>query len=222
MKPSLKLSVRSVSSKTSEDSRPIGLFGGTFNPVHSGHLNLARALMERKGLSEVWFIPAALSPFPKESLPASGKDRLKMLELSIRHQKGFSILSIELEREPPSYTIDTLRQILTQYPEKKFCLLMGEDVALEFYLWKEAEAIVALLPLVIGSRAEVHLLEKVDQLPTSQSIKNALKEGICETPLFDISARELRAKLYKEDCSQFVPKEVLDYIYKNHLYYNDN
>lgn len=201
----------------------IGLFGGTFDPPHNGHLNLACELLEKNQLKEVWFIPAALSPFPKNDYPASCEDRLAMVKCAISDFANFKAIDVELHRKPPSYTIDTVNFLINKYPKEEFVLILGEDAALNFYLWKESEAIIQKLPLLIGSRKEIFLREKIDQLPTSDSMKKALKAALEETAMMDISATELRKRLASgKYCGHLIPQKVLNYINEKSGLYKEN
>ncbi|MGH7733594.1 MAG: nicotinate-nicotinamide nucleotide adenylyltransferase, partial [Gemmatimonadales bacterium] len=107
--------------------RPVGLFGGSFDPVHHGHLIVARAALEELGLAEVRFIPAREQPFKQGRHQASAADRAEMLRLAIAGEPGFRVDTLELDRPGPSYTVDTLRQLTAQEPSRTFILLLGAD-----------------------------------------------------------------------------------------------
>lgn len=191
----------------------IGLFGGSFNPIHFGHINLAIELKERASLDEVWFIPAAHSPFRLDEKMVA--DRLKMVELAVSGIEGFKVLDLEFKRPPPSYTIDTVREIFKLHPGYQFFLLFGQDVALGFENWKESLEIVRLIPLLVGSRKKIDL-EKIG----SKEIKLAILKGIIETPLLDIEATVIRNRLKnKQYCGHLVPAKVLDFIEQNQVYF---
>jgi nicotinate-nucleotide adenylyltransferase len=197
----------------------IGLYGGTFDPVHYGHINLALELKEKCDLSEVWFIPASKSPLRvKDS--ASPAHRCHMVSLALESITGFSVRTDEIFRDGLSYTIDTVRTLLFQNPENHFFLLLGEDVLFEFPLWKEYEELIKLIPLLIGCRRDLEIKKKIVSLSLNHTLKEAILKGLVETNLMDISASRVRERLKKKlYCGHLIPPKVLDYIYENQLYF---
>src|SRR5436853_4449646 len=135
----------------------IGLFGGTFDPIHFGHLNLAFELMEKRGLDQVWFIPTQINPFKMEVPPTSMEHRLTMVQLAIRDIPQFHLKDLEKKRPPPSYTIHTLQAFIAEEAysptPNQFYLLLGEDSLPGFFQWHLPEEIVKLVPLLIGLRS---------------------------------------------------------------------
>lgn len=194
----------------------IGLLGGTFNPIHLGHLNLAMELKEKRQLDEVWFIPAHINPHKALIPPASIEHRLKMLQLAIGDFPNFTINECELRRSPPSYTIDTIRALLADEPGHAFFWLMGEDNLSNFAQWHQPEEIVKLVPLLIGCR----FLEMSSQhIFKNPLIEEAVKKGFTKTRMMDISSTELRLRLSQNlYCGHLIPPEIRHYIQKNHLY----
>jgi len=129
--------------------KAVGLFGGSFDPIHFGHLFLAIFLLEKYQLEKILFCPAACSPFKGNSLPvASGEHRLNMLKLALDHPQ-MEIIEIELHRPAPSYTIDTVRAL--DLPNLR--LLLSDEAEKTFKGWKEAEELQKLAPLLVGPRA---------------------------------------------------------------------
>lgn len=198
----------------------IGFFGGSFDPIHFGHLKLATSLASMHGLEEVWFCPARVSPHKQDDPPTSVIHRLNMLELAVRDVPGFFLMDIEAKKEGPSYTIDTIRELVKReeghIPERKIYLMLSDEALPGFFKWKDPEEIIKLVPLLIGSR---FCLRDCPQFKGSQSILKAIEEGWSPTDVIEISSTEIRERLkLREDCTQFVPKKVLDYIYENNLY----
>ena len=113
----------------------IGIFGGSFDPIHHGHVILARAAREKLGLDRIVFIPAHQSPHKTEGKPASAEDRLAMIQLATAGEDGFEVADLELHRPPPSYTVDTLRELQTSHPNDEFVLLIGADNVSRFETW---------------------------------------------------------------------------------------
>lgn len=198
------------------DNMKVGLFGGSFDPLHFGHLNLAIELKEKWGLEEVWFCPAKISPLKMHLAPkVDAQQRLEMLRLVLSGIPGFRVLDIEVNREGPSYTVDTLLNLHKQYPGNEYYLLMGDDVLTKFFKWHKPDEIVSLAALLIGLRSKGEHLEILGDA----EIRKALKEGMTETRVMEISSTELRERLKKRAyCGHLVPAKILDYIYQNDLY----
>lgn len=193
----------------------IGLLGGTFNPIHFGHLNLAMELKEKRELDEVWFIPAHINPHKTLIPPASVEHRLQMLQIALEDFPNFSINDCELLRDPPSYTIDTIR-LLANENESSFFWLMGEDNLCNFAQWHQPEEIVKLVPLLIGCRFLELAAQPIFKNPL---IEEAVKNGFTKTRMMDISSTELRLRLSQNlYCGHLVPSKILHYIQKNRLY----
>lgn len=200
--------------------KKIGLLGGTFDPIHFGHINLAIELKEKRQLDEVWFIPAHVNPHKTDSMPASAEHRKNMLQLAIQGCPGFLINEIEMHRSPPSYTIDTIRALLADDvntpQQRQYYLLMGEDALCNFAQWHQPEEIVRLVPLLIGSRFLEH---PCDQLSDQPLIREAVKKGWTKTHMMDISGTELRLRIAQGGyCGHLLPVSVLAYIRENQLY----
>lgn len=190
--------------------KKIGFFGGTFDPIHFGHLHLAIQLFEIHRLDEVLFCPAFCSPLKSATPPiAQAKDRLSMVQLALEGIPHFRVTNAEVERGGLSYTIDTLRDF--QKKEKgKFYLLLSEEAAIHFDLWKEAQELLRLAPPLIGARAGFSL-----QGPLS----TALRKGLTLTRIMEISSSEIRGRLkQKLYCGHYVPAKALDYIVSHRLY----
>lgn len=197
----------------------IGIYGGTFDPIHFGHLNLAIQIKEKKPLDEIWLVPAQTNPLKGEGQSASPKHRLEMLELAIENLPFLKISRIELDRPAPSYTIDTIRLLQESYPKHDFSLILGLDSLARFQEWKEPEEIVKRVPLLIGQR------ESAGQPPSFSNnplIQKAVQSGIIKTDVMDISATDVRERINKGlYIEHLVPSKVVDYIYDNHLYFKD-
>lgn len=186
--------------------KKVGIFGGSFDPVHFGHLNLSIALKEAAGLDEVLFVPAGISPFKQHAPPrATAEHRLECLKLALEPLKNFHILDLELQSGGPSYTIDTVRTLCAD-PHLELHLLLGEDQLHRFFEWKDAEELVRLAPPIVGRRRGA-LGANGSQFKTF------------DIPLFDISSTHVRKRLAeKKYCGHLVPAETLKYILKHHLY----
>ncbi len=129
----------------------IGIFGGTFDPIHLGHLGAAESARESLGLDRVWFMPAGVPPHRPQSSTA-GRDRFAMVALATAGNPHFVASDVELERQGPSYTIDTLRELHRRMPEAQFVLIVGSDTFAEMDTWREHEAVQALAAVAVVVR----------------------------------------------------------------------
>lgn len=199
--------------------KPIAILGGSFNPVHYGHLKMAEAAMESTHFSKVLFIPTG-TPYHKEQkdlLPFS--DRLKLLELAIENCPDFDCSPIEGERDGNSYTIDTVRELLRQNPTNSYSLLIGTDQFLTLRSWHKIIELGQLVDFYIANRnGEM-------SFSTFQKEKEALEKelslhcNLFPMPAIDLSSTEIR-KLLKEGKSihGMLPKSVEEYILKKGFY----
>lgn len=209
-----------MASLKENDRKWIGFYGGTFDPPHFGHINLAIEIFESKKLDEIWFCPAQINPHKQSSIPsASMQDRIQMLNIALEDLPQFRVIENESKRMGPSYTIDTLKELIKIHenePNKNFCLLIGDDSAANFHQWKQAEEIIQLMPIYTGYR---QLTGMRSGNAASPLICDALEKGRIKTHYIEISSTEIRQRL-KEGlyCGHLVPAKVLDYIYENHLY----
>lgn len=197
----------------------IAILGGSFNPVHYGHLKMAEAAMKTGLFSQVLFVPTG-TPYHKEQkvlLPFSM--RLKLLELAISTYQDFALSAIEGERAGNSYTIDTVRQLMEQNPEHRYSLLIGTDQFLSLRSWHKIEELAKLVHFYIANRnGEMKcstFLQEKDALEKELSLSCEL----LSMPAIDISSTEIRNRL-KEGASVegMLPKAVEEYIVKEGLY----
>ncbi|MCH9627438.1 MAG: Nicotinate-nucleotide adenylyltransferase [Chlamydiales bacterium] len=194
--------------------KKIGLFGGTFNPVHFGHLNLAFELMEKGGLDEVWWIPASRSPLRQMGESPTPEQRLKMVALAVEEIPQFKVLDLEIRRPSPSYTIETVDAIVEANPGIDFSFLLSQDVLARFMEWKKPLELVKRIPLLIGQREG----EAFPVFP--EEIQRAVQKGLVKSTQLDISATQVRDRIKKRlYVGHLIPAKVLDFIYVNQLYF---
>ncbi len=187
--------------------KTIGFFGGTFDPIHVGHLFLALQLAEYHKLDQVLICPAFCSPFKKNHSPtASAKHRLEMVRLAVQEISCIQVLANEVEQEKISYTIDTIRSL----PFARYYLLLSEESAASFMDWKDADELARLAPPLIGCR------KGAGALPPQLDY---LKRGLTPTKSMEISSTEIRERLKNRlYCGHLVPAKALDYIERYQLY----
>jgi nicotinate-nucleotide adenylyltransferase len=192
--------------------KTIGFYGGTFDPIHFGHINLAVQLLEIHPLDEVLFCPAYCSPFKTAAPPrATPQQRLEMVKIALEGIPRFRITTYEIDRNDPSFTIDTLQMIKKEGKgEVNFRLLLSEEAASHFDQWKNFQDLIRLAPPIIGTRSSSIL---------RGSLADSLRSGYTPTKIFEISSTDIRARLKKGlYCGHLVPEKVLDYIQTNGLY----
>ena len=193
-----------------------GLMGGTFDPIHLGHLQIARAALEELKLDRVIFLPDG---DPPHKLPrAAGAQRLRMAELACEDIPGFEVSDMELRRAGTTYTVDTLRAIKADCPDEELVYLISSDTLFWFPTWKTAREVARLCQIAVVMRPgddQGEVLKKQEELRLSHSLDSVIlsKEGL------PISSRMVRAALEKgEDISHLVPRKVADYIREQGLY----
>jgi nicotinate-nucleotide adenylyltransferase len=210
----------------------LGVFGGTFNPIHFAHLRLAEEAREALGLARVLFIPSADPPHKKREL-AGASHRLEMVARAIAANPSFEALTLELDRPGPSYTVETLQLLRKRYPGRSLWFLMGSDTLAELHTWHEPETLLGLTNLAVARRPG-----SADE-PLAALISGKLAEGfhaaagrlvhrsgteirsIPFAPL-DISASDIRRRIsHGASVRYLLPEAIIDYIEKHRLYQLD-
>ena len=189
----------------------IGIFGGTFDPIHLGHLILAEEAFEKLKLDQLIFIPAKISPY-KTNLPpaAPAEDRVSMIKLAIAGREGWQVDTRELLREGPSFTIDTVKELRQEHQGTTFFLLIGQVQLAGLAGWKEIEKLKKLVSFVVLSR--IHRGQS--RYPDADSIA----VNHCDRCI-DISSTEIRERLAKnKKVDYLLPKNIHDYIKTKSLY----
>ena len=192
----------------------IGIFGGTFDPVHDGHVGPVARAAELFRLERVIWVPARISPHKGEP-PTDARHRVAMLALALQGRPDWSISFDELDREPPSYSVDTLRALSARFLRAELWLLMGTDALMGFASWKEPEEIVALARIAAFHR-EPFVGEKL-RIPRIAGLENRLE--VFDGGSFKISSTDLREGLSRgESPAGRVAEPVAEYITKHRLY----
>ena len=197
-----------------------GIFGGSFNPIHYGHLMICEYIKEEMGLDKVIFIPTG-NP-PHKEIEVSAEDRYEMVRLAISPNPDFEISDIETTRVDLSYTVDTIRELKKIYREEKLYFLIGLDSLFQLKTWKkigdlsqEIEFVVALRPGYID-KEEIN--KEIDFLRENFGTKI----NLIKTPLYEISSTDLRDRIHEGKSLRYlIPKKVLDYIEESGFYKGD-
>lgn len=190
----------------------IGLFGGTFNPLHSAHLLVAEAAYEQFGLSQVIFIPSGTPPHKEILSDVTREDRYAMVKLAIAEFPHFSVSRVEIDRDGPSYTIDTIRALQGDYPQG-LCFIVGADLLLQIETWKEPRELLASVPFIIAPRDGIKR-ERFSAPPFDRA-----RISFLEMDEVDLSSTWVREQIMSgggvPDC---VPGSVARYIEEHGLY----
>lgn len=187
--------------------KTIGIFGGSFNPVHNGHVTLAKAIVASGEVDEVWLTLSPQNPLKKSKTLADDVHRLAMLHLAVDGEEGLEVCDVELSLPRPSYTINTLRHLTSERPDCRFRLIVGADNYAVFDRWREHDRLIADYGLIVYPR------QGFDAEAGEKGVT------IVEAPLYDVSSTEIRAAIADgDDFSTMVPSSVADYIKENKLY----
>ena len=198
--------------------RRIGILGGTFNPIHLGHLLMAQDAMEQVGLDRVKFIPSATPPHKAADTLASERDRLQMIRLAIRGNDRFDADDIEIQRGGRSYSVDTLTELRRREPRADFYFIIGADSLRELHLWREVERVVSLCTFVTVPRPGFEPKPVVDRR-LDAATRRRLRQHVLHGHSCDIASREIRARVASgRPIRYLVPDAVYQYMRRRKLY----
>jgi len=194
----------------------IGLMGGTFNPIHYGHLLIAQTVQDSLKLDKVIFIPNGTPPHKECPEFISGKKRLEMIKLAIESNPLFEAYDTEIKETGKSYTVNTVKTLKKDFPNDSFVFITGIDAFID-YEWFNFEELLELLDkFVTASRPNFEIKQFQEKLET---IKNKNKILYLQTPLIEISSTDIRNRISaKRSIRYMLPDNVIDYIVKNKLY----
>lgn len=200
--------------------RRVGIFGGTFDPVHQGHLLLAEQCREQAQLDQVWFVPAARPPHKADQALTPFAQRVEMLALATAGHPAFRIEELERDRPGASYTVDTLETLHARHPDHELFLLLGSDCLPDLPTWREPRRILQLVTLLVVARPGWPLWSDTDLaqalgLPAATSVR----QQVAHIPLFEVSSRDLRRRVAAGQSIRYlVPRAVEEYIAGHGLY----
>lgn len=215
------------------NSKPVGILGGTFDPIHYGHLRLAEEMLELANLRQIRFIPTGIPPH-RNAPQVSAQHRSAMVQLAIADQPAFVLDNREARRDTPCYTVNTLRELRAELgAAQPLCLLMGGDAFLQLHTWHEWEQLFELAHIVVGYRPGFTLEERIHsateelqrhyhaRLCTAAILSQQPCGGIAELaiPKLEISATDIRRRVAENRTIRYLlPNAVADYIHQHHLY----
>jgi nicotinate-nucleotide adenylyltransferase len=193
----------------------IGLYFGSFNPIHIGHIAIAGYMTEFAGLGQVWFVVSPQNPLKKKETLLADYQRLYMAQLAIGDNDRLKASDIEFRMKLPSYTIDTLIFLQEKHPDNEFCLLMGEDNLYTLHKWKNAEELIKKYPVYYYPRPD----SAKPSSPLLDHILSTAEIHRAEAPRMDISGTFIRNGIkHGKDMSYFLPPPVWKYIKEMHFY----
>ena len=194
----------------SEKAPRVGIFGGSFDPVHSAHVALARQALGELALDELIWLPAG-QPWQKQRVLAPVADREAMVALAISGEPRFTLSRIEILRSGPSFTIDTVRELRAQRPGTSWHLVIGQDQYAAFHTWHGWQELLGLVTLAIANRPDA-------PLSADPQVLRVPHEAVA-LPMMDISSTDIRARLASgQGIADLVPAAVARYIARHHLY----
>ena len=197
----------------------VGIMGGTFNPIHNGHILLAKEAYLQYHLDYVYVMPNKLPAYKDSNLIISGHHRENMVRLAISQEDYLIYSDLELQRKGKTYTIDTLRELHDRYPDETYYFIMGGDSLATFHQWYQHEAIFKEAVLLCARRGETGTSELEQIRKEYQEHYSYARIEFLDTPDIPISSSELRMRIAAgEDVSEWIPEPVYQYIFEHHLY----
>jgi len=190
-------------------NKKVGLYFGSFNPIHHGHLMIASYMAEFSDLKEIWFVISPQNPLKEKTSLLTDYHRLALVNVAIENDVRFKSCDIEFKLPQPSFTIDTLTYLHDKYPQKEFALIMGADNLENIHKWKNYESILSFYPIYVYPRPDTD----------GGQFKNHKMVQWVNAPLLEISSSFIRSSIkQKNDMRYFLPEKVNQYILEMHFY----
>lgn len=199
----------------------IGIYGGSFDPVHNGHINAAKSFMEELSLNKIILVPAYSAPHKKGLAVTPSEHRLNMCRLAFGNIPNMEVSEIEIERKDEGYMADTVAELREKYPEDEFFLLIGGDMLLTFHRWHNWHRIAEQAVIAAAAR-------NYDEDSAMEAEAALLRAEGAEVVIIPIDVKEISSTAVREnvrrgdDISFMVPPEVAEYIWSNYLYYGED
>jgi nicotinate-nucleotide adenylyltransferase len=203
----------------------IAIFGGTFNPVHNGHLAIARAVLKYIGAAQILFVPCR-RPYHKgwadqpDSRLVPGYHRLEMIKQASRYDLYFDASDIDLKRKGPTYSIDTVHELKKIHPSAKFFFIIGADTLAELHQWHKIGELMQLVRFVVAPRPGYNLANVKSRMPFPREVIKGITRYSLEDPRINVSSTQIRALIREgKSIKNLVPPEVEEYISRHRLYH---
>ena len=198
----------------------IGIFGGSFDPIHYGHLILAEQCREQSLLDQVRFVPSAISPHKRDGATLTDRQRIELVKLAVGGHESFVVSDIELKRGGVSYSVDTLTEIHDEHPDDELFFMIGSDSLHQFHTWRDPARICELaVPLVVGRPGAKPVdLDLFARFVDEDRLK-LIKSHLVVSPLIDISSTDIRRRVAEGRSIRYLtPRAVEKYIETQKLY----
>lgn len=193
--------------------KKIGLFFGSFNPIHIGHLILANYILENSNMDELWFVVSPQNPFKEKASLLKDHNRLHMVEIAVTHYPKMRASNVEFSLPTPSYTIDTLTYLKEKHPDYSFSLIMGEDNLSNIHKWKNAETLINSHHIIVYPRV-FDGEKKESEYFQHENI------SMIKAPIIELSATEIRTMIKDgKNVRPMLPPEVFDYLDGSNFYH---
>lgn len=187
-----------------------GLFFGSFNPIHIGHLILANYILENSDMEELWFVVSPQNPFKEKKSLLKDNNRLDMVQLALKNYPKMRVSNVEFSLPKPSYTIDTLTYLKEKHPEVSFSLIMGEDNLASLHKWKNYELLIKNYQIIVYPRI---LNEDISTSENSENLKEHENITLIKAPIIELSATEIRKMIKSgKNVRPMLPPEVFEYL----------
>lgn len=188
------------------------LYFGSFNPIHNGHMAIAKYLIDNRLCDELWFVVSPQNPLKTSSLLAPEQDRLEMARIAVEEAEEYAgligVCDVEMSMPKPSYTIDTLRKLAGLYPERRFTIVMGADNVDSLDRWKEYEALLEMAGILVYPRSGYKVMRFLNKVTM-----------LNDAPLWNYSSTEVREHIARHrDVHELIPQGVYEYIKANGVY----
>ena len=193
----------------------IGLYFGTFDPIHLGHINIANFLIDNALVEKVWFVVTPENPEKSSNSLTNFMHRYEMVKIQVKDNNNLLASDIELNLKRPNYTIDSLRYISKTYPDNSFSLIIGEDNFVNFKKWREYKEIM--------SYYKIYVYPRKTRLKTDMKLIMSNNIEMIEAPLIDLTSTNIRSNInYKDSAKAFISDSIYKYITTNNLYKSNN
>ena len=190
--------------------KKIGLFFGSFNPIHIGHLILANYILEHSDMQELWFVVSPQNPFKEKKSLLNDHNRLDMVQLAIKNYQKMRASNVEFSLPTPSYTIDTLTYLQEKHPDYSFSLIMGEDNLGSLHKWKNYDLLLQNYQVIVYPRI---FGEDISSSPNMTQLKNHHTIHKIDAPIIELSATEIRDMIKSgKNVRPMLPPEVFEYL----------